>query len=53
MDQPDTGTKMWLHSQLWDLEIFAGWTSQVMVQTVARRDGLRMGRYTTFPADRL
>jgi len=42
--------RMWLHTHLWDLEILAGWTSQVMVQTVAKRHGLSMGRYATSPA---
>jgi hypothetical protein len=37
--------KMWLHTHLWDIEILAGWTSDVMVQTLGSLHSQQVARY--------
>ena len=38
--------KIWLHSHLWDLEILAGWTSEVMVQALESHHSQQTDRYS-------
>ena len=38
--------RMWLHAHLWDLEILAGWSSKIMVQSVSDHHTQRTDRYT-------
>ena len=38
--------KLWLHTHLWDLEILAGWASDVMVHTLESLHGQQVARYT-------
>ena len=38
--------KLWLHTHLWDLEMLAGWTSDVMAQTLESLHGDQVARYT-------
>ena len=37
--------RMWLHSHLWDLEILAGWASDIMVQAVKSHHSQRVYPY--------
>ena len=44
--------RMWLHLRLWDLEILAGWTSDVVVQALRSDHGQIIRRYTpTYAAE--
>ena len=38
--------KMWLHTRLWDLEILAGWDSDIMVRTLETLHRQQVARYT-------
>ena len=44
--------RTWLHSRFWDLEILAGWTSDMMVGDLLNGHDDRTGRYSPGP-DRL
>jgi len=41
--------RTWLHSRFWDLEILAGWTSDMMVGDLLNGHDKRTGRYSPGP----